>query len=133
VQGAKRQHKPAPSIQSARTALVAPVINAITPIIIIPIPQLESAEPQAAASGADATVCRPPQQLPESRLTGPQVCLPKAEWDRFKQQGLQLMPDGKTLAANYEKARSLNPRNCPAVPTGASTALGTWNLSCFYQ
>lgn len=133
VLGVKRQHKPAPSIQPGRTVLVAPVIDAITPVIIIPIPQLESAEPQSAASDADVTVCRPPQQLRDSRLTGPRVCLPKSEWDRYKQQGLQLMPDGKTLAAYFEKARSLNPHNCPALPAGASTALGNWNVSCFYQ
>jgi hypothetical protein len=136
VQVVKRQHRSAPSTQSVRpvrTALATPVIDASTPIIIVPIPQLEIAEPQSAASGADVTICRPPQQLPDSRLTGPRVCLPKSEWDRYKQQGLQLMPDGKTLTANFEKARSLNPRNCPAILAGASTALGTWSVSCLYQ
>ena len=123
------------SIQPRQTALVAPAIDVSMPVIIVPIPQLDSgpAAPQAVASDTDTLVCRPPQQLPGTRMAGPRVCLPKAEWDRIRQQGLQLMPDGKTLATNYEKERSLNPRNCPAIPAGASTALGTWNVSCFVQ
>jgi hypothetical protein len=113
--------------------LIAPTIDASTPIIIVPMPQLDSSPPtpQSAAGDEDLIVCRPPQQLAASRLMGPQVCLPQHEWDRLKQQDLVLMPDGRTLATNYEKVRSLNPRTCPPSLPNASSALTTWRVGCF--
>ena len=127
------QRKVASSIQPHQTALIAPTIDASAPVIIVPMPQLDSglSAPQSAASDADVIVCRPPQRLAASRLMGPQVCLPQHEWDRLKQQDLVLMPDGRTLAANYEKERSLNPRTCPPALPNASSALATWRVGCF--
>jgi hypothetical protein len=97
------------------------------------MPQLDSGPPapQSAATGEDAIVCRPPQQLAASRLMGPQVCLPKQEWARLKQKDLVLMPDGRTLATDFEKERSLNPRTCPPSLPNASSALSTWRVGCF--
>ena len=121
------------SIPPPRTALIAPTIDASTPVIIVPVPQLDVGPPapQSGASDEDLIVCRLPQQLAASRLTGPKVCLPQHEWDRLKQQDLVLMPDGRTLATNYEKVRSLNPRTCPPALPSASSALATWRVGCF--
>jgi hypothetical protein len=128
-----RLHGAGLSTQPSRTALVAPTIDASTPVIIVSMPQLDSSPPapQSAASGEDAIVCRPPQQLASSRLMGPEVCLPKQEWARLKQQDLVLMPDGRTLATDFEKERSLNPRTCPPSLPNASSALSTWRVGCF--
>jgi hypothetical protein len=60
---------------------------------------------------------------------GPQVCLPQREWDRFKSQGLVLLPDGKTLAAAYDRSRWSNPITCMSTGTGASTA-NNWVVLC---
>ena len=107
--------------------LTAPTIEASPPIIIVPDPQIPTdtsavAGPEPNARGSDVTVCRPPQQLPTSRLFGPQVCLPKREWDRLKSLGLQLLPDGRTVEKSYDNERILNSHTCIAAPFGASSA-----------
>jgi hypothetical protein len=43
----------------------------------------------------DATYCRPPQQLPDSRLLGPRVCMTNRQWAVLHSQGLEISADGK--------------------------------------
>ena len=43
----------------------------------------------------EATYCRPPQQLADSRLMGPQVCLTNRKWAQLHAQGLEISADGK--------------------------------------
>ena len=43
----------------------------------------------------EATYCRPPQQLTDSRLMGPQVCLTNHKWAQLHSQGLEISADGK--------------------------------------
>jgi BlaR1 peptidase M56 len=114
--------------------LTAPAIEATPVIIIVPDPQIPTdtstvTEPEPNARGSNVTVCRPPQQLPASRLLGPEVCLPKREWDRLKSLGLQLLPDGRTLAVNYDNERILNSRPCYPMPFSASSG-APGNLGC---
>jgi beta-lactamase regulating signal transducer with metallopeptidase domain len=127
----------APAIPLRQDVSVTPAIAASTPVMAAPLPQVASSPadaapaPEPVTSYADTIVCRPPQQLPTSRLLGPQVCLPKLEWDRMRKQGLELMPDGRTVAVIYEKQRSLSPRNCPSTPTGVSYVLSNFSANCF--
>jgi len=107
--------------------VAAPGIDASLPIIVVPAPQLASDAVEPAQ--AETPVCRPPQEMLDSRLMGPQVCLPQREWDRFKSQGLVLLPDGKTLAAGYDRSRWSNPITCISTGTGASTA-NNWVVLC---
>lgn len=130
-----RQRKPASAIPPREEILIPPAIVVSAPAIVIAVPPVvgspanAAVQPQPVASDANETVCRPPQPLPGSRFRGPQVCLPKHEWDRMKQQGVELMPDGRGLAMNYEKEHSLNPRTCTTLIAGASTA-GNWIMTC---
>ena len=68
-----------------------------------------------------AITCRYPQALQGSRLMGPEVCRPNADWAQFAKQGMVVAPDGTTLVPS-EKARSLNPAACGPVqmPGGAT-------------
>jgi hypothetical protein len=43
----------------------------------------------------DATYCRPPQQLPDSRLLGPRVCMTNRQWDVLHSKGLEMSADGR--------------------------------------
>ena len=43
----------------------------------------------------EATYCRPPQQLPDSRLMGPRVCMTNRQWNVLHSQGLEISADGK--------------------------------------
>ena len=43
----------------------------------------------------EATYCRPPQQLPDSRFQGPKVCMTNRQWAQLHSQGLDISPDGK--------------------------------------
>jgi hypothetical protein len=108
-------------------AVAAPDIDASMPVIVVPSPQL--AADMAETATAEAPVCRPPQHLPDSRLMGPQVCLPQQEWDRFKSQGWVLLPDGKTLAAGFDRSHWSTPMTCVSIANGASTA-SSWPVLC---
>jgi len=132
---------PAPAVQPSRphrlaaqapaqpeTRLVAaPEIDASLPIIFVPEPQVTT-DPVDTAK-PETPVCRAPQQLRDSRLLGPQVCLPQKVWDRFKAQGLVLQPDGKTLAMGYDQTRLLQPMTCVSMGTNASSATN-WFVAC---
>lgn len=102
--------------------VAAPTIQADMPMVILPEPQLAADDGQTGTT--DAPVCRPPQRLPDSRLMGPRVCLPKLTWDRYKAQNLILMPDGRTLAARFEQT----PR-CRVMGTSASNG-AHWITIC---
>jgi hypothetical protein len=140
AQGMNRHqlHKAAPHATShIRTAelVAAPKIDASAPVITVSVPQIAmesnppATRPQPDAGDADLTICRPPQELVGSRLMGPEVCLPQREWVRIKRQGLLLLPDGRTMIAEYQKERILHPRTCTPSQFSATSA-GAWTVSC---
>jgi hypothetical protein len=131
VQGANR-HRPQRaasenSIKVHQAALTAPAINATASMIIIPTPELET---EPSTGEPEKKVCRPPQQLANSRLMGPQICLSQHEWDRIDKQGLLLMPDGRTLAANLEKQTALKSPRC-YYPGGGASSFGVNAMACY--
>jgi beta-lactamase regulating signal transducer with metallopeptidase domain len=126
---AHRRTAPDHPIQVRQAALVAPAINANASVIIIPAPQLEM-DQQPPAGEPEKKVCRPPQQLADSRLMGPEVCLSQQAWDRIKEQGLQLMPDGRALAANLEKETALKSRRC-YYSGGGAISFGVIATACY--
>ena len=71
----------------------------------------------------DAVTCRPPQKLENSRLLGPEVCKPNAEWAQYAKDGMTVSPDGR-----YDvpvKATT----SCRAVGGGAGGATSGGALS----
>jgi beta-lactamase regulating signal transducer with metallopeptidase domain len=95
-------------------------------LVVIAAPQLP-AEPQQ----EEAKVCRAPQSLPGTRLVGPETCLSQAEWDQINAHGLVLMPDGHTLAANYEKDRSKMADACHPRAFGTIASNVAYAGACF--
>ena len=77
-------HHFAPESPPPAAVTAAPTIQADMPIIILPVPQLTADSSHTSAAAADPPVCRPPQRLPDSRLMGPQVCLSRQTWERYK-------------------------------------------------
>ena len=47
----------------------------------------------------EATYCRPPQLLPDSRLMGPRVCMTNRKWDVLRSQGLEITADGRNTVS----------------------------------
>jgi hypothetical protein len=122
------------AVPAQQRLVAAPAIDAGIPIIIVPTPELPQSPPlkeESVASDTEELVCRPPQQLRDSRLPGPRVCLPKREWDRMAAQDLQLMPDGRTVAGGFEREHTLDGRVCRMVAVNTGTAAATLNFSCF--
>jgi beta-lactamase regulating signal transducer with metallopeptidase domain len=103
--------------------VAAPRIDASQPFVILPTPEL-AAEP-VENTAPERLVCRPPQRMSDSRLMGPQVCLPQRVWDKFKAQGQVLLPDGRTMAISYDE----QPLTCMSVGTNASAATN-WYVAC---
>ncbi len=100
-------------------------IPATPSLIVIAAPQLP-AEPQE-----EAKVCRAPQQLQNSRLMGPEVCLTQGEWDQIKHRGLVLMPDGQTLATDYDRERAKRAGSCSPRSLVSGTMNVTAGTICF--
>jgi hypothetical protein len=100
-------------------------VPATPSLIVIAAPQLP------AETQDDAKVCRAPQQLANSRLLGPEVCLTQTEWDQLKKRDLVLMPDGQTLAENYDSERAKRVGSCSPRAFGASAINVGYAGSCF--
>jgi beta-lactamase regulating signal transducer with metallopeptidase domain len=112
--------RPADLIRPVEARVIRePAIPAAPSLIFVRAPQLP-AEPQP----EEAKVCRAPQQLRDSRLLGPEVCLTQGEWDQIKDRGLVLMPDGQTLAVDYDKERAKRAGSC----NPRSLSSGTMNV-----
>jgi beta-lactamase regulating signal transducer with metallopeptidase domain len=127
------RHRVAPkpvSLRAQEKLVAASVSDPGIPIIIIPTPPVMADAAESAKH--ELLVCRPPQHLPSSHLMGPQVCLPQQDWDRFKAQGLELMPDGYTLGIRYRAAAhgEIGCKNTASRVSGASNALATALAIC---
>jgi beta-lactamase regulating signal transducer with metallopeptidase domain len=55
----------------------------------------------------DAMTCRVPQQLPGSRLPGPEVCKANRVWAQLRAEGRDISPDGTTLVATLSHSHPL--------------------------
>jgi len=80
----------------------------------------DDAHTPAGDGAPELVVCRAPQQLPGSRLLGPQVCRTNAVWAQYRRDGMDVAPDGIHDVAS-EKHRSLHQASCrPTSPRGGS-------------
>ncbi|HEY1876427.1 MAG TPA: M56 family metallopeptidase [Rhizomicrobium sp.] len=81
----------------------------------------------------DAVICRKPQQLVNSRLAGPEVCLHASHWSKLRTDGLDVSPDGKNIIrADYEKQKTLLGTACPPPPIpGATSGWSGGYAACF--
>jgi hypothetical protein len=71
---------------------------------------------------AFAITCRPPQNLPGSRLKGPEVCKTNQVWAQYRADGMEPAADG-IHDVPAERWRTTNPQAChSASPGGGGTA-----------
>jgi hypothetical protein len=112
--------------------IVARVTSDIGPIFIV-TPDLSLTSADTAPAAEEPRICRRPQQLVGSHLSGPAVCLLQSEWDRLKEQNLVLMPDGRELVGSYEKRHNVSNPGCPMpnVIGGATTGMSSLFSVCY--
>lgn len=79
----------------------------------------------------DEITCRKPQQLPNSRIPGPEICKRNRVWAGLRKAGLTLSADGQVVD-NYERARD-GRRMCVKVviPAGLGSGGVSENEYCF--
>jgi hypothetical protein len=70
-----------------------------------------SSDMPTGAGDPDAISCRVPQQLPGSRLMGPEICKRNSEWAKLFKDGHSISPNGKQIV-DAEKALTYNPQTC---------------------
>lgn len=65
-------------------------------------------------------VCRKPQQLPDSRLMGPEICKRNRVWASLYEAGKDISSDGQTIVPS-EKSRTIDhaAMNCVKITTGS--------------
>lgn len=122
----------APSIETETAMIVSLPVIRINTILDTHLPSL----PALAANSQqtdNAVNCRKPQQLVNSRLVGPTVCLRTSQWKKLHADGLDISPDGKSvIRADYEKQKTLLGSSCPAPQNvGASTGWRGGSVNCF--
>jgi len=64
------------------------------------------------AGEPDAITCRVPQQLPGSRLPGPEVCKVNRVWAQLRAEGKDISPDGTTVIATLSNGRAVQAVSC---------------------
>ena len=75
----------------------------------------------------DATTCRPPQPLPASRMSGPEVCKLNSEWTLLRKNAQDISADGSQIIAD-PKNSNIAPMNCNA--TGGGATAGGGGMAC---
>jgi hypothetical protein len=70
----------------------------------------------------DATTCRPPQPLPNSRFVGPEVCKTNSQWALLRKNGQDISADGTHIIPD-PRGTSLN-MQCSVAGGGASSGGG---------
>jgi hypothetical protein len=83
-----------------------------TESVIVPGERLpRSADMPTGAGDPDAISCRMPQQLPDSRLMGPEICKQNRVWAKLYKNGQNISADGSQIR-DAEKQRTFNPQIC---------------------
>jgi hypothetical protein len=79
-----------------------------------------SADQPTGEGDPDAISCRMRQQLPGSRLLGPEICKRNSVWASLSKEGKNISADGLKIL-DSERNRSFNPQSCvrkTAIPSG---------------
>jgi hypothetical protein len=99
-----------------------------TESVIVPAERLPRSADMPTGTGApDAISCRTPQQLPDSRLMGPEVCKRNRDWARLYKDGNNISPDGNRIVKG-ERERTFNPQAC--VTHQSVIGLPSWTSTC---
>jgi len=77
----------------------------------------------------DATTCRPPQVIPNSRLPGPQVCKLNSQWALLRKNGQDISANGRDIVPDA-KASGMAPMSCSMMGGGAT---GGGQMVCHTQ
>jgi hypothetical protein len=92
-------------------------------------PPLQLADTPKGEGDPHTIVCRRPQQLPDSRLMGPEICKRNRVWASLYSAGQDISADGQTILPS-EKARTINSAAMACtkvqVPNGAEAYSGTF-------
>lgn len=105
----------------ARKALILAVFLGFS-MILPATAQQTSAHPDGTGD-PDATTCRPPQSLPNSRFLGPRVCKLNSQWALLRKNGQDISADGRDIIAD-PKGTNVGPMNCTMAGGGATNGGG---------
>lgn len=75
----------------------------------------------------DGTTCRPPQPLPASRFSGPEICKLNSQWALLRKNGEDISADGKSIIPD-PKGSNVAPMRCTMV--GGSATNGGGQMVC---
>ena len=97
------------------------VLAAVMGLLVLPaLAQSPAIAQHPDGSGdPDATTCRPPQPLPASHFSGPQVCKLNSQWALLRKNGEDISADGKSIIPDTKSGNV--GMHCNMVGGGAST------------
>jgi hypothetical protein len=101
--------------------------NGVENVTVENQPPLALADTPKGEGDPHTIVCRKPQQMPDSRLLGPEICKRNRVWAALYQAGKDISSDGQTILPS-EKARTINRGTMACVkvrvPNGAESYSG---------
>jgi len=101
--------------------------NGVENVTVENQPPLALADTPKGEGDPHTIVCRKPQQLPDSRLLGPEICKRNRVWAALYQAGKDISSDGQTILPS-EKYRTINSGAMACtqvqVPNGAEAYSG---------
>jgi hypothetical protein len=107
-----------------------PILAAILALSVLPAPAQTTARTMAArpdgTGDPDATTCRPPQPIPNSRLSGPPVCKLNSQWALLRKNGQDMSADGREIISD-PKGSNIAPMTCSVTGGGATSGGGQMN------
>ena len=137
---------PAPIVLPDIAPAQAPAMVAATPAPAPDIKPEAAPTPQNAREGTreallalypsgagepEAITCRVPQQLPGSRLPGPEVCKINRVWAQLRAEGKDISPDGITVIATLSGGRGVQAGACfNGLPAVISTSGPSLSYAC---
>lgn len=121
------QKEQSAALEALKAQLAAAPATSTTPlsaanenVVSTDVRLLRSADQPTGEGDPDAISCRARQQLPGSRLLGPEICKRNRVWASLTKEGKNISADGLTFM-DSEKNRSFNPQTCvrkTAIPSG---------------
>ena len=71
----------------------------------------------------DATTCRTPQELPNSRFQGPEVCKTNSQWALLRKNGQDISADGRQIIPD-PRGTNITTGQCTVAGGGATAGGG---------
>jgi hypothetical protein len=129
-QTASADNPAAPSGGEITLAAIPPTDPGTESIVVTGERIKRSVDTPTGEGDPDAISCRLPQQLPDSRIPGPEICKRNSEWASLHKAGNDISSDGRSVVPSEQSRTTHAGMICTKVTTGSPYAGYITNELC---